>query len=292
MKKYLLIFSFVCFLIPLKSLAQRIRVPNSSFEIWDSLASLTVPDSWPSSDLLWYYNGYNTHNVYPDRHCHSGKYSAKIKPDTAAGKLWPGFIVAKLGIKRLPAYFSFYYVDSLSQSESAAIKIDLFRWNSSKKTEDSVGETSWNFPGTVAKNFTYGEIPIDYSTIDTTTKPDSISITIEVVGAPGALPSGFIVVDDVGLGTDTSGIEIFHPINDFELYPNPTNAITYIVSTGLKGMMSKVEITDLNGKMIYAKYEDIGTQSPIDLTDNPPGIYFVRVISEDKISVNKIILSR
>jgi len=290
LKKYLLILSVICFVIPQRSLAQNIRVPNSSFEIWDSLASLTVPDSWPSSDLLWYYNGYGTHNVSPDRHRRSGKYSAKIKPDTAQGKLFPGFIAAKFAIKKLPAYCSFYYIDSLNQTESGAVKINLLRWNSANKTEDSIGGTTWNFPGSIVKNFILGNIPIDYTAIDTTVRPDSISITFEVVSSPGSVPSGYIAVDDIGLGTDTSGIEIPSAIHAFELFPNPTSSVTYIVSEDLKGINSKVDITNLNGQEIYSKYEDIGDRSPIDLSANPAGIYFVKIVSGERILVNKIMI--
>jgi len=291
LKKYLLIVSIVCCSFSLKSLAQNIRLPNSSFEIWDTLATLTVPDSWPSSDLLWYYEGNSTHNVSPDRHCHSGKYSAKIKPDTAGGKLWPGFIAGKFAIRTLPAYFSFYYVDSLIQSESGAIKINLYTWNTTNKTEDSVGGTSWNFPGSITKDFIYGKIPIDYSNIDTTIKPDSISITIEVVSSPGLPPSGYVAVDDVGLGSDTAGIQAPHITSDFELFPNPANSIIHLVSQNLNGYASKLEISDLNGQIMYSQYQDVRGSNPIDLSEYPPGIYFVKITSGDNISMNKVIIS-
>jgi len=292
LKKYLLFLSIVCCSISLKSLAQNFRVPNSSFEIWDTLATLTVPDSWPSSDLLWYYEGYNTHNVYPDRHHHSGKYSAHIGPDTAAGKIWPGFIAAKFAIKTLPDYLSFYYIDSMNQAESGAVKISLLRWNKTQKTEDSIGGTTWNFPASTIKDFVPGQIPIDYTGIDTTTKPDSISITFEVVSSATSLASGHIAVDDVSLGSDSSGFAIPALVRDFEIFPNPTNSIVYIASQNPVRLYSKIEISDLNGQIIYSQYQDIGVSTPIDLSQDPPGMYIVKVFSGGRVSVNKIIISR
>ena len=286
-------FAIIACLCITKATAQNIRVPNSSFEIWDNLQGLIdAPDSWPSSDLLWYYEGYNTHNVYPDRHCHSGKYSARIGPDTAAKKIWPGFIAAKFAIGKIPEYFDFYYIDSLNQAESGAVKISLNRWNSSKKTEDSVGGVTWNFPNSIIQDFVFGQIPIDYTTVDTTIKPDSISITIEVVSSSTSLPAGHISIDDVSLVPHSSGIEYPGHTQIFHVVPNPSKGLIYIVSPYLINHSSKIEIFNLYGLVIFSKNYNFFTPNRIDLSMNPPGTYFVRVLSDNKVSTERIVISR
>lgn len=113
-KNQLAIFLFILFFVPARILSQNIHIPNSNFEVWDNLQGLIdVPDSWPSSDLVWFSKGLSTRNVYRDTHAHSGKYAAHIGPDTAAKKIWPGFMAARFGAHLRVKYLSLYYVDSL-----------------------------------------------------------------------------------------------------------------------------------------------------------------------------------
>jgi len=293
LKKHLLLVSIIAYICFAKATAQNISVPNNSFEVWDTLAALTVPDSWPSSDLLWYYDGYNTHNVYPDAHHNSGKYSASIGPDTADRKILPGFIASKFSIFQRARYFSLHYIDSLNSAESGVVQVTLYKWDVTTKTEDSIGGASWNFPDTTVSQFVFAEIPLTYTSSDTTITPDSVSINIEVVSTATALPSGHIAVDDVGLSVNHSASIQVPVVSDvFHVFPNPSNGLVYINSSGILNGLSKVEISDLNGRIVYSQYKDIGTSNPIDLSENSPGIYFIKVLSGDEVSVNKIIINR
>lgn len=66
------------------------------------------------------------------------------------------------------------------------------------------------------------------------------------------------------------------------VYPNPSKGIINIENEDL----NKIQIYDVTGK----KIRELNPQSQIDLTDISKGIYFMRLISDKGILVNKIIL--
>jgi len=75
--------------------------------------------------------------------------------------------------------------------------------------------------------------------------------------------------------------------NAFAVYPNP--------STGLFTMnlvnVSKVEITNTLGQLVFEKQLNVGKQE-IDLTDVVEGIYFVKVISGKQQGIKRIVISK
>ena len=73
---------------------------------------------------------------------------------------------------------------------------------------------------------------------------------------------------------------------NIKIYPNPSTGIINIKSDG---NIEKVEIFDINGKQI--KQIPLNNKlSSIDLSKNAKGIYFVKLISGDTVSVQKVIL--
>jgi len=68
---------------------------------------------------------------------------------------------------------------------------------------------------------------------------------------------------------------------DFEVYPNPTNDILYIKGKNIENIM----IVDLAGRVI-GNYKSF----VIDVSNYNKGIYFVKIYSEDKIHIDKIII--
>jgi len=67
-------------------------------------------------------------------------------------------------------------------------------------------------------------------------------------------------------------------------YPNPTDGIITIVGENI----NKIIVTDINGKIIKQKLIS-GKVSTIDLTENPNGIYFVKVETKNETLIKKII---
>ncbi len=67
------------------------------------------------------------------------------------------------------------------------------------------------------------------------------------------------------------------------IYPNPT---TGIVNINTIEKIENINITDINGKLVYYQTNN----SPIDLSQNVKGIYFMNIISEKGVINKKIVL--
>ncbi len=91
------------------------------------------------------------------------------------------------------------------------------------------------------------------------------------------------------ISINSTGIEC---INDrpFSIYPNPTDGIINLIREKIFGRLS-ITVTDTHGKLV--RNYTIGQTSDIlsfDLSDQPDGIYFVKVIAEEFIFADKILL--
>src|SRR5690606_22262917 len=76
---------------------------------------------------------------------------------------------------------------------------------------------------------------------------------------------------------------------DFELsvYPNPGTGEFTLVLPRVKNSV-KLEIFDLHGKCMHSRKYSQGT-IPVDLTDVTAGIYSLKVTTEDRSSIAKIV---
>ncbi len=75
--------------------------------------------------------------------------------------------------------------------------------------------------------------------------------------------------------------------NQISIYPNPSNGIFTI--TNYEFQITNVEITDITGKRIK-QFVIRNSKFVIDLTNQPTGIYFLKINSNDGIYTEKIII--
>ena len=108
-----------------------------------------------------------------------------------------------------------------------------------------------------------------------------------------------IVTGDYGVETsDIAVLSILTRINDlknnnFSIYPNPTTGFFEIKNEKLK--IKNIKITDITGKTIYnltsghahLYIENVHLQ--IDISNQPTGIYFIKIQTENNIITKKII---
>ena len=90
-----------------------------------------------------------------------------------------------------------------------------------------------------------------------------------------------------------TGIEVIISHAIVKLYPNPSDGMFYLKVKKNTKKELLVEITDLNGKAVYIEnFKGIQgeTVKQIDFTGQSKGIYFVRILSENRITVEKIII--
>ena len=70
------------------------------------------------------------------------------------------------------------------------------------------------------------------------------------------------------------------------IYPNPANEMLHI--TCIAKSVSKVQIIDVTGKLIWCK-EEVNTNEPIDVWDLTPGIYNLIIYNASQITTIKFI---
>lgn len=73
--------------------------------------------------------------------------------------------------------------------------------------------------------------------------------------------------------------------SEFELYPNPTESIINVKSNSI---IKSYELYDLLGN-IYLKKDNYSNLATIDLSDLSTGVYFVKVVDNDRESIHRVI---
>jgi len=93
-------------------------------------------------------------------------------------------------------------------------------------------------------------------------------------------------IDDGSCNHDSVYIETVTDFNNIKIYPNPNSGIFTISGNDI----TKIEITDLNGKAIIIK-EDITEFNNIDLRKQAKGVYIVKIlINEIIIIMRKVVI--
>lgn len=72
---------------------------------------------------------------------------------------------------------------------------------------------------------------------------------------------------------------------NYKIYPNPTNGLLYIESDF---KIQSITILDLNGRRISNKYDTQIGEKKTDISELPIGTYLCKVITQDKVFVEKI----
>ncbi|MBN1617918.1 T9SS type A sorting domain-containing protein [Candidatus Dojkabacteria bacterium] len=83
------------------------------------------------------------------------------------------------------------------------------------------------------------------------------------------------------------GIAEVVSFSDFQVYPNPTSKIVYITNRSNQ-TIKEIRIHDINGKL---RFKEKTNFSEINIINYPDGIYFLKIISENK-TYNTIIIKK
>lgn len=122
--------------------------------------------------------------------------------------------------------------------------------------------------------------PIPGETAQTFT-PDVVGIyAVEITqnGICTAL-SDCYVYNYVGISQNNS--------ENMKAYPNPT---TGIMKLTISENLTSVSITDITGKTIYhSELKTADSETIIDISNQPNGVYFIKLQTEQKIIINKVI---
>jgi hypothetical protein len=93
-------------------------------------------------------------------------------------------------------------------------------------------------------------------------------------------------------GCQPAGIAERNVINDIQVFPNPSSGMVNILSSGIIGADVIIRAYNSLGKEIasYQKEKDKRLNDIIDLSDNPSGVYFLRIVSAGEYRSVKVFL--
>ena len=98
---------------------------------------------------------------------------------------------------------------------------------------------------------------------------------------------------DITICRNTIGIKGNSKVNTFSIYPNPSNGMVTIESSGYNNNRVEIEVLDLNGRTVASSLVLNGTapsRELIDLSDVAKGIYFVSIIDGESRLVEKLVI--
>src|SRR5690606_986902 len=139
-----------------------------------------------------------------------------------------------------------------------------------------------NFVGDIGSSVT-GPFSVDVA-------PGWFEIVFTNTAAPDNCDFSF-TIDDGGTGLiqcddSTAGISD-NQLNLIQIYPNPASEVVNFKMDGVE--ISSVELIDLSGKLIVSKKELLNNQ--LDVKGFAPGLYFIKVISENASITKKLIIN-
>lgn len=84
---------------------------------------------------------------------------------------------------------------------------------------------------------------------------------------------------------NTTGVDENISINNIKVYPNPTNGIISVRGTEIR----TIEIINIRGQIIK-QLSISAEQFTIDITEQPTGIYMIKIVTDKGIFVEKVVL--
>lgn len=122
---------------------------------------------------------------------------------------------------------------------------------------------------------------------------DSQSVTLSLT-ATAVSPCSTDAVDNLLLTFALPNGISDHNQRNFQIsmYPNPTHGLVTLQLDDIEANEAKLSIIDLSGRTVYEKVIFVADShsNQIDLSANPKGIYFVKVLTNKGISVRRLIL--
>lgn len=98
--------------------------------------------------------------------------------------------------------------------------------------------------------------------------------------------SGGVFIDEIEVtGNNSVGINELNISNSIDVYPNPSNGIFTIEGDKINSL----KITNISGQIVLER-EVANNKIEIDLSSQPNGVYFIKLITSEGIGVKKILV--
>ncbi len=96
--------------------------------------------------------------------------------------------------------------------------------------------------------------------------------------------NGLSVIESFKAGPLSVGTD---PISAIRIYPNPSSGMFTINFGGISNPI-EMSVTNAQGQLIYSNQVEGSMQ--LDLTDQPNGVYFIRLVNENSVRLEKLII--
>jgi hypothetical protein len=275
------------------------QILNFSFENWTTVGAYEVPNQWGTlNNTTAMASVYTVTKATPGN---PGSYYMKITSKTIGAGVVGGIAVcgvldsinmkAKSGFpfNLQPASFTGKWQHMIYGSSQGSLNAILTKWNVGLNKRDTIAIASQTLTG-MAMSWANFSINFNYLSSNV---PDSCIIELR---SSGNTPTDqdYLWVDNLAFAGSVTGIKDEQTIiNNMVVYPNPGSDIL-IVSLDLKdASQTKLELTDIQGKVILAKKLGViqgESKQSIDVSSISKGSYFVRVTTEKGTEVKKIII--
>ncbi|MFH0866277.1 MAG: M1 family aminopeptidase [Bacteroidota bacterium] len=174
-----------------------------------------------------------------------------------------------------PVYANTYYIDDIGGGQ----------WNvnfTANQVQTNAG--FFKMPLELKINFSNATDTIITVMNDTNHQPFNFIFSLQPVSLEFD-PDNEIVLKEGSTTVDIDDISV--PVENFFIYPNPANNLVTISSSQ---KFSKIEISDVNGNIIYNSINRNNSEASVDFSKQAKGVYFVKVYFEDKTEIKKLIL--
>jgi hypothetical protein len=199
-----------------------------------------------------------------------------------------GFLFSNVSATAASDGYIFTRAISLAANESVTVKLYAWYISSSEATLDvTVGSTTDPDDHEVISTFEIAGSNTGYEEFTTAVwTPSSAGVYyFGLHNASVAARSSTLLVDTLAI-TSVLGADKFTKTN-FSAFPNPTSAIINV--TNASALISAIQVTDLNGRIVKSSSFNGVNNAEINISDLASGVYMMN-ISSDKGTVTKKIV--
>ena len=118
-------------------------------------------------------------------------------------------------------------------------------------------------------------------------------VNIRMRGITGADFASDLALDDLSAYESVVGIDNINQASSLKVLPNPTNGLLELTLGGAEKGNYQIQITDVTGKLVVSHLvvnQNAVLQQTLDLSKFNKGIYFLKLINNDKVYTQKIVL--
>lgn len=267
---------------------------NGGFETWQDNGGYAEPQYWYTLNSLSAFGFDQTTTATPEAKV--GTYAARLFTSENAMQNLPGLLVSgpilnedgdvdfsniKVAFTYKPVSMSFFYRYMPALTDSCSAYMALTHWNDSTKQTDTIAEATFILKDSVLE---YSQAIVNFQYYSNQTPDSAFVIISSSFNGFDPVPGSTLFIDDFKINFNT-GLSILKSTQaNVIAYPNPVINKLY-----LKTNQPNVDVTisDVTGKKRIEKLAQ-STQIPIDLDELETGIYFIEIVTNTGVQIQKI----